>query len=207
MINQMLEQLREAVKSRLPEKRMAHVLRVEEQIRFLGEMLLPEELPRLQIAALLHDIAKETPDGEQVALCDALGIPLTEKERALPAIVHAVSGTYIACRDFPNLVDEEILDAIRYHTVGKVNMSLFGKLLMLSDFTESGRTWERCRESRRYLMGITECQTKAQRIQYFHNAFYYSLKLKYEYITTLSEETDEETKTMLLFYKSLSTLD
>ena len=207
MTNQTIEQLRKAVQLRLPEKRMAHVLRVEEQIRFLGELLLPEELPRLQIAALLHDIAKETPDGEQVALCDRLGISLTEKERALPAIVHAVSGEYIARRDFPSLVDEEMLDAIRYHTVGKVNMSLFGKLLMLSDFTEAGRAWERCQECRRYLMGITECQTQAQRIQYFHNAFYYSLKLKYEYITTLSEETDEEAKAMLLFYKSLSTLD
>ena len=69
MTKQQIDALREEVKRRLPEKRLAHVLGVEEQIVFLGELLLPNELDRLRVAALLHDIAKDVPDSEQLALC------------------------------------------------------------------------------------------------------------------------------------------
>ncbi|MBO5789040.1 MAG: HD domain-containing protein [Clostridia bacterium] len=195
-----VDALREQVKKRLPEKRMAHVLRVEEQILWLGKMLLPTELLRLQVAALLHDIAKDTPDEEQIALCETLGIPLTEKEKALPPILHAKSGAYIAERDFPEYVDSGILYAILHHTEGDVPMPAFARILMLADFTEKGRTWERCKACRRFLESIVYAKTKAEKWHYFSLAFAYMLHLKYDYIASVTEGLDEKTKKMLAYY-------
>ena len=204
MTKQQIDALREEVKRRLPPKRLAHVLAVEEQIVFLGEMLLPLEVDRLRVAALLHDIAKDTPDAEQKELCARLGIPLTEKEQNTPPIIHAVSGAFIAERDFPSLVDREILWSIRHHTVGAVNMPLFARLLMLSDFTEKGRTWERCIESRRYLSHIVDYPTYEEKLKYFNDAFYYALCLRYDYLSTVTEEADSHAAELLAYYKALS---
>ena len=38
--------------------------------------------------------------------------------------------------------DEEIIDAIRFHTSGKPNMSLLGKLVFVADMVEEGRNYE-----------------------------------------------------------------
>ena len=198
-----IDALRDEVKRRLPEKRFAHVLGVEEQIVFLGGMLLPGEIDRLRVAALLHDIAKDTPDAEQKDLCLRLGIPLTEKEQSTPPIIHAVSGAFIAKRDFSELVDEEILWSIRHHTVGAVNMPLFARLLMLSDFTEKGRTWERCLLCRDYLSHIVDCSTYDERLAYFNDAFYYALTLRYEYLGSVTEK-DDHAEQLLAYYKSLT---
>ena len=203
MTKQQIDALRREVKRRLPEKRFAHVLGVEEQIVFLGEMLLPDEVDRLRVAALLHDVAKDTPDAEQKDLCLRLGIPLTEKEQNTPPIIHAVSGAFIAKRDFPRLVDEEILWAIRHHTVGAVKMPLFARLLMLSDFTEKGRTWERCQQSRSYLSHIVDFSTYEDRLAYFNDAFYYALSLRYEYLGSVTEK-DNHAEELLTYYKSLT---
>ena len=204
MTKQQIDALREEVKRRLPEKRLAHVLGVEEQIVFLGELLLPNELDRLRVAALLHDIAKDVPDSEQLALCRRLGVLLTEKEANTPPIIHAQSGAFIAARDFPHLVDEEILWAIRHHTVGAVGMPLFARLLMLSDFTEKGRTWDRCIESRRFLSHITDYTTYESRLQYFHDAFYYALRLRYDYLGTVTEDAEGHAKALLSYYASFA---
>ena len=50
--------------------------------------------------------------------------------------LHAPVGAYFA-RTIYGIEDEEILDAIRCHTIGKVNMSLFEKIIFLADKIES----------------------------------------------------------------------
>jgi hypothetical protein len=42
----------------------------------------------------------------------------------------------------PALTDQEILDAIRFHTSGKANMSLLGKLIFVADMVEEDRNYE-----------------------------------------------------------------
>ena len=139
-----LNDLREAVKTRMGEWRFAHTLAVEREIVKLGEIYLPQNIYRLRIAALLHDVTKELSAEEQIAFCDRNGIPLSDEERATPKTLHAKTGAYLAAREFSHLVDEEILDAIDKHTTGGENMSLFAKLLYLSDYIEDTRTFSDC---------------------------------------------------------------
>ena len=151
-----IEILRNEVSRRLPQKRLSHVLAVEKQIVWLGRQLMPSRLLELRVAALLHDIAKYVPDEEQVALCQSLGISLSEEEAKVPPIIHAKTGAFIAKRDFSFYVNQEILSAIVRHTTATIKMSLFERLLMLADFTEETRNWQRCKDARQELMHLEE---------------------------------------------------
>lgn len=86
------------------------------------------------LASALHDCGKYIP----------LDSPLL-KGFALPdevpaPVVHQYTGAYLAERRF-GVADEEVLDAIRYHTSGRKNMTALGKLVFLADMLEEGRSF------------------------------------------------------------------
>ena len=53
-----------------------------------------------------------------------------------PKTHHAPVGAYIARKEF-GIKDEEILSAIRWHTLGKVDMTIFEKIIFLADKIET----------------------------------------------------------------------
>ena len=56
-------------------------------------------------------------------------------------VVHAFLGAFVA-EKYLGITDAEIIDAIRYHTSGKADMSLLSKLIFVADMVEEGRTYE-----------------------------------------------------------------
>ena len=60
---------------------------------------------------------------------------LCEGELINPKTYHAPVGAYVAQKEF-NINDAEILSSIRWHTLGKVNMSNFEKIIFLADKIE-----------------------------------------------------------------------
>lgn len=109
---------------------------------FRVALLAAEYAPRFGIscekailASALHDCGKYVP----------LDSPLLKgfvlPEGVPPPVVHQYTGAYLAERVF-GISDGEILDAIRYHTSGKENMSALGKLVFLADMLEEGRDFE-----------------------------------------------------------------
>lgn len=139
-----LDELRRSVAARIGEYRLRHTLGVEQAIASLGELYLPQKLVKLRVAALLHDITKEWTPEEQIAFCREKGIPLSPEEMAAPKILHAKTGAYVAQSDYPSLVDDEIADAIREHTVAASEMPVFSALLYLADYIEPTRTYSDC---------------------------------------------------------------
>ncbi|MBP5209527.1 MAG: bis(5'-nucleosyl)-tetraphosphatase (symmetrical) YqeK [Clostridia bacterium] len=183
--------LREAVSRRLPPRRFRHVLGVEQRAVWLARRLCPSEILRLSVAALLHDVTKDVADEDQPELCRRLGVAVTEEEARLPAVLHAASGAFVARRDFGAYCDAEILSAIRHHTIGDVAMPLFTRVLMLADFTEPTRRWERCKETERELLALpADAPPEAQRA-HFERVFLSMLRRKAAYVDTL--ETPAET--------------
>ena len=181
-----LDRLRARICERLPAKRLAHVLRVEEEVTWLARRVLPAQEMRLRVAALLHDNSKYVPDPDQPALCDRLGIPLTAEERACPPILHAYSGALMAEREFSEYVDKDILRAIRFHTTADPKMTFFDRVLFLADFTERGRRWDRCRAVRAEMHRMPEGLSMEARRLWFERVFLLCLTLKCEYITESS---------------------
>jgi len=66
---------------------------------------------------------------------------LTEEDKKSPAVLHSILGRYIAKIKY-NIKDKEILDAIRYHTTGRTNMSNLEKIIFISDYIEPGREFK-----------------------------------------------------------------
>ena len=85
-------------------------------------------------AAGLHDCAKNlSPDSEYLK-------GFVPPEGCPPPVVHQYAGAYVAEHTF-GITDEEILDAVRYHTSGRPHMTPLGKLVFLSDMLEEGRSY------------------------------------------------------------------
>ena len=139
-----VEALREALSHRIGERRFAHTLGVEETVARLAELYLPSDVPRLRVAALLHDVTKEWSDGEQLTFCERYGIRVSEAAAHAPRTLHAVTGAAVASREFPRLVDSTVYLAIARHTVGSPDMTVFDKLLYLADYIEPTRQYAEC---------------------------------------------------------------
>lgn len=134
-----LTELRESVKKVLLPKRFLHTMGVcmlaTELARSYGE---DEE--RAYTAAVLHDAAKNIPDGEMYELCRKYGVLLDEFERNNPQTVHARLGAYMAEHVY-KISDPDIINAISWHTLGRCEMSLLEKIIFVADMAEEGRTF------------------------------------------------------------------
>lgn len=95
------------------------------------------------LAGLLHDCAKYLTGKELVCLCDQEGVPLTDVERANPALIHGKFGAHLARIKY-HVEQTDILDAICYHTTGRPGMGILEKIIYLADYMEPGRAMQ-CR--------------------------------------------------------------
>ena len=142
-----IEKLRARVAHRLSEKRMKHVLAVEDMAFRLGLLFFfndEESLILLRAAALLHDVTKELTDEEQLAILEAHSVtPLPEDLASMPTI-HALTAAVIIPEEFPEFADPRLIDAVRYHTTGREDMSLIEKIIFLADYIDETRTYDSC---------------------------------------------------------------
>ena len=56
-------------------------------------------------------------------------------------VLHQFTGAYVAENSF-GVHDKEILNAVRYHTSGRADMSLLEQLIFLADMVEDKREYE-----------------------------------------------------------------
>ena len=139
-----LEKLRRKVSEKLSEKRFSHVLGVERCAAYLGKLILPDAVDELSAAALLHDISKEIPYDEQIKLLEETGFDLSDEDRKTPGVLHSFTAPFIIKRDFPEFATDNILSSVLYHTVGRENMSIFEKIIFISDYCEDTRKYDSC---------------------------------------------------------------
>ena len=94
------------------------------------------------IAALCHDCTKylDTEAG-QLDYFEKYNIDVTDEEKRCPKIHHQITGAHFAKNVF-KIEDEDILNAIRYHTTGRKNMSKLEMLVCLADSIEPSRDYE-----------------------------------------------------------------
>ena len=130
------EALRPIALSYLKPKRMPHVLGTEQEAVRLAEKY-GADVTKARIAALLHDCTKKLDMDEQLAMCRQYAIPLDELEQKALKLLHSKTGAAIARDVFA--VDDEIYNAILYHTTGKPDMTLLEKIIYLADYIEPTR--------------------------------------------------------------------
>ena len=91
------------------------------------------------IAGLLHDCAKNLSETFMLEECIRLGITLSEHEKMLPELIHAAYGARLARIEY-QIDQEDILLAIRNHTLGRPEMTTLEQIIYLADYFEPGRT-------------------------------------------------------------------
>jgi len=144
--------LRSELQKHIGGKRLAHSLAVEAEAMALGKLFgfSEEILLKLRCAAILHDITKAKNTEEQIRLCKEFGLPVSDDDIMSPKVFHSLTGAHVAAKLYPQYVDSEIFNAIKYHTTGRADMSLFEKLIYLADYIEETRDFPDCVELRRY---------------------------------------------------------
>ena len=139
-----LSLLRIAVAKRMSEKRFLHTLGVESAAKRLGEVLLPDKVYELRAAALLHDVTKELSYEESLLLLKGASEELPEEVLSTPAVLHSFTAPWVIKRDFHEYASEEILSAVRKHTLGDRDMSIFDEIIFIADYVEDGRSYQPC---------------------------------------------------------------
>ena len=149
--SKILEDLRIAVSARVSEKRFSHILGVERCAVSLGKIFLPDSVDELAAAALLHDVTKEIPTDLQIKMLEEAGFALTEEDKSTEGVLHSFTAPIVIKRDFPQFATDNVLLAVGNHTVGRENMSIFEKIIFISDYAEDTRRYESCKQVRRAL--------------------------------------------------------
>ncbi len=121
----------------LKDKRKKHALQVAElAAKKAVQMRLSER--KAVTTALFHDCAKYLSQTDK----RLKGLRLPTAWGEVPKSVwHQFAGAYLAEKRF-GIKDEEILNAIRYHTSGRENMSELEKLIFLADMLEESRAFD-----------------------------------------------------------------
>ncbi|MBE4908054.1 bis(5'-nucleosyl)-tetraphosphatase (symmetrical) YqeK [Bacillus luteolus] len=126
----------EIVRKQLTEHRYTHTIGVMETAIALAKRYGVDE-KKAEISAIFHDYAKFRPKDEMRNI-----ISEQKMEKDLldfnSELWHAPVGAYLVKTEV-GIEDEEILNAIKFHTSGRVNMAPLEKVIYLADYIEPGR--------------------------------------------------------------------
>lgn len=143
------QELKKWLESNLSAERYSHSLGTAECAKKLAEKfgLNPE---KAYVAGLLHDAAKCFSNEKLLEIIHA-HLNVEESELQNYKTLHAPVSAYIVEKDF-GVTDKEILSAIRWHTLGKLDMTDFEKIVFLADKIEPNtREEEKTAEITKYL--------------------------------------------------------
>lgn len=146
-----LSELRHIVKRKLSEKRYLHTLGVERMACYLGDILMPEKVRELSVAALLHDIAKEMTWEEHISLIKNSDIACDDNDLSTKPALHSLAAVPLIKQDYSEYSSDDILSAVANHTLGAPGMSLFDEIIFISDYAEDGRTYPVCVEVNNFI--------------------------------------------------------
>jgi predicted HD superfamily hydrolase involved in NAD metabolism len=96
------------------------------------------DIEKAKLAGLLHDCAKFPDKTYLLNLANDFDIILDDVLKYNYELIHGPLGAIIAEKEY-NIKDREILDAIKFHTTGRENMTLLDKIIYISDYIEPGR--------------------------------------------------------------------
>ena len=124
-------------------KRLEHILGVRDTAVNFGKKY-NLDLDILETAALLHDITKYYTLEQNKEIIDRFFEETTRIYKYYNEnILHAFSA-YVIAKEKYNITDGEVLNSILNHTIGRPNMSIYEKIIFISDYIEPNRTYKSC---------------------------------------------------------------
>lgn len=128
------DEIEQILKRELSKERYLHTLGVRDCAVELAKRY-NLDVKKAELAGLLHDCAKCKTNDELKEIINKFLDDVDKNELKNYKTLHAPVGAYYAKEKF-NIEDNEILSAIRWHTLGRVNMTTFEKIIFLADKIE-----------------------------------------------------------------------
>ena len=143
--------IEDKLKEMLPEKRLKHSRSVSQCAVKLSK-IYDCDIEKAKIAGLIHDCAKYFNDEQVEYSIEKFNIKLDPLEENNLALSHSIIGSYII-KDVFNIEEEDIINAVKYHTTGRENMTLLEKIIYMADLIEDGRKFPLVDELRELTYG------------------------------------------------------
>lgn len=129
-----LNEIKKWLEDHLTDEKYIHSLGVMDTSKMLA-MKFGLDIEKAQVAGLLHDCAKNLSISEMKGLIEKENLNILPRELAHAKVLHAPCGACLAQKMF-GVCDSEILSAIRFHTIGKKDMTDFEKIIFIADKIE-----------------------------------------------------------------------
>lgn len=182
--------LQKKMKKVLEEKRYLHTLGVAYTAANLAFVYGYDD-KKAFVAGLLHDVAKCISHQKRLMICKKNYIEITPIEEENPVLLHAKVGAFFAKEKY-GVCDEEILNAIRFHTTGRPEMTLLEKIIYVADFVEPHR---------KKLPRLAEIRKIS--FEDLDMAIYMILENSLNYLEKGNAKIDKKTEETYLFYKKM----
>lgn len=144
-----------------------------ELARKLAKIHLVEE-DKVVVACLAHDAFRDVPTIKLLRIARSYGIEPSEMELEHPVLLHGKIAAEYLKRRF-KFSDQDVLDAIAFHTSGKSGMNEVGKIVFLADALEETRVYEGVEDLRR----LAERDLDEALIQTLRSKVCYAMKKEY----------------------------
>lgn len=183
--------MKQKLQSALSIKRYIHTMGVMDEAVKLAEIYgTASDIKKARVAGLLHDCAKDYPSDMKRRFCKEYHVTVDSVMDKQIDLVHSFLGGEVAKREYL-VEDEDILDAIRYHTTGRAHMTLLDKIVFTADYIEVGRP---------AIDGIEEARSLAYTD--LDMAVKFILESTIEYITSQGRELHPLSNEALEYYKN-----
>jgi len=188
------EELRKNIKidleKSLSKSRFEHSIGVEYTAANLAMKYCVDKMEVCMLSGLLHDYTKNLSDEDQLKLAKSLDLYINPYEEKLPFLLHGKTAAEIVKNKY-NIFDEEILDAIRYHTLARKDMTIVDKIIFVADYTEPNRD-------------KAEDLSSIRKLSYedIDLAVIAILESVLNYLQKSGKEIDPQTEELLEFYKN-----
>ncbi|MCR4962580.1 MAG: bis(5'-nucleosyl)-tetraphosphatase (symmetrical) YqeK [Firmicutes bacterium] len=132
--SEQIDAYRQKLARDLSPRRFQHSLSVAQTAAALAERWqVPKE--KAYLAGLIHDVGRCYTPAQLRQKAAELHLELDEWQNRHDPLLHAPVGAAILEQEW-GVTDAEILEAVKYHTVGHPQMSLLAKIIFLADIIE-----------------------------------------------------------------------
>ena len=128
------------IRERLSDYRFRHSVNVSKESVRLAERY-GGDVEKAELAGLLHDVMKDAGKKEQLDIIEKYGVKLNEVEQQAPKLWHAIAGA-VYVKKVLRIRDKDVVNAVRYHTTARAEMTLLEKIVFIADYTSEDRDYK-----------------------------------------------------------------
>jgi predicted HD superfamily hydrolase involved in NAD metabolism len=136
----------QCIRGRLPDEKVSHCIFVAE---YAASLSAKAGVPHDEIvtAGMLHDLCRVDAPDLLLSRARGYGIDISEAALEFPMLLHGPVAAE-ECREDLGIWDDDVYEAIYWHTTGRPGLGRTGQLLFVADFSEPTRKFPEAAEAR-----------------------------------------------------------